>query len=139
MSSPARTCSGDTASPRSAATSATSGPPAEEAEELDLRVGSRRRVDLPAEAPRLSKRLVVRPQALEHDPGDLRAETLVTARSAGEVPGVHGEIRQAWEQRHLDGHLAADACDRPFHDAGLAQSCERGVAHRLPRRSGVDA
>src|SRR5205823_4968096 len=126
ISSPVRTCSGDTASPRSAATSAISGPPAEEAEELDLRVGIRRRFDFRPEAAGLAQRFVVRLEALEQDGGDLGAESFVAAGGAGEVPGVHVEIRQPGDERHLDRYFSSlHALDRPVEHAGLAQGTER--------------
>src|SRR6266511_5426195 len=98
-----RTCSGDTASPRSAATSITSGPPAREAEKLHRRIRAGRWIDLWSERSRFAEDFVVRLEALEHDRSRVGVETLVAAGGAREVPGVDDEVGQPRDQRHLDG------------------------------------
>src|SRR5918995_7415937 len=134
MASPVRTCSADTTSPRRAATSATSGPPPREAEELHCRIRASRWVDLWAEGSCTPQNLVVRLEALQHDGRGLRVELFVPSGRAGEVPGVDEDIRQSGDEGHLDRYVAAPARHRLFEDTRLAQDGHGAFPDRLPRR-----
>src|SRR6266511_3534795 len=110
-----------------------SGPPAREAEELDARVGTRRRIDLRAEGSRVPQHFVVRPQTLQDRRGRLGGEALVAAGGAGEIPRVHEEVAHANAHGHLDGYLAAPARQRLLEHTRPPQHGHRALPDRLPR------